>query len=94
MGKKSKKMLHVPAYTLAFETRQTSNLPGSRYWHILFIASYPRQNAREDEKLSRMHCRYCRYLFDDGPEDASVAFVVDAVREREVNGVVLALRHA
>lgn len=34
------------------------------------------------------------YLFDNWPEDASVALVVNAVRERKVNGVVLPLRHA
>lgn len=34
------------------------------------------------------------YLFDDRPEDASVALVVNAVRERKVYGVVLPLRHA
>lgn len=33
-------------------------------------------------------------LFDDWPEDASVALVVNAVRERKVNGVVLPLRHS
>lgn len=34
------------------------------------------------------------YLFDDRPEDASVTLVVDAVREGEVDGVILPLRHA
>lgn len=34
-----------------------------------------------------------KHLFDDGPEDASVAFVIDAVGERKVDGVVLSLAH-
>lgn len=34
-----------------------------------------------------------RYLFDDRSEDASIALIVDAVSEREVDGVVLSLPH-
>lgn len=34
-----------------------------------------------------------KHLFDDGPEDASVAFVIDAVGERKVDGVVFPLAH-
>lgn len=43
--------------------------------------------------LAVWHVRH-EYLFDDRPEDAPIAFVVDAVREREVYGVVLPLRYA